>query len=52
MATHDVIFLFDVDNTLLDNDRAATDRARGMVPHAAQTREIMTIRSRDEGVSG
>jgi hypothetical protein len=25
MTTHDVVFLFDVDNTLLDNDRIAAD---------------------------
>ena len=33
MATHEVVFLFDVDNTLLDNDRVTADLKR----HANQT---------------
>ena len=43
MAINKVVFLFDVDNTLLNNNRVATDRARGMDAHVTETRGIMNM---------
>lgn len=36
MPSSDVVFLFDVDNTLLDNDRVSADLRRFLVEHAGQ----------------
>lgn len=39
MTAHDVVFLFDVDNTLLDNDRIAADLKRHLAREVGQERE-------------
>lgn len=39
MAMHDVVFLFDVDNTLLDNDRVANDLQRYLEREVGPERE-------------
>src|SRR5919106_94962 len=39
MAVHDVVFLFDVDNTLLDNDRVAADLKRHLEREVGHERE-------------
>jgi hypothetical protein len=39
MTAHDVVFLFDVDNTLLDNDRVAADLRRHLQREVGHERE-------------
>src|SRR5687767_5538217 len=39
MAAHDVVFLFDVDNTLLDNDRITADLRRHLEREVGHERE-------------
>ena len=39
MAKHDIVFLLDVDNTLLDNDRVAADLMRHLVAEVGRTRQ-------------
>ncbi len=55
MAKHKVVFLFDVDNTLLDNDRVTADLRRHLdqtVGHEGQQRYFKIfeeIRSEQHG---
>jgi len=39
MATHDIVFLIDVDNTLLDNDHVAADLRRHLVAKVGRDRQ-------------
>jgi FMN phosphatase YigB (HAD superfamily) len=39
MATHDIVFLVDVDNTLLDNDRVAADLLRHLTSEVGEERQ-------------
>jgi FMN phosphatase YigB (HAD superfamily) len=39
MAKHDIVFLVDVDNTLLDNDRVAADLMRHLVAEVGRERQ-------------
>jgi haloacid dehalogenase-like hydrolase len=39
MAKHDIVFLVDVDNTLLDNDRVASDLMRHLVAEVGRERQ-------------
>ena len=39
MAKHDIVFLVDVDNTLLDNDRVASDLMRHLVSEVGRERQ-------------
>lgn len=39
MTAHDIVFLFDVDNTLLDNDRVAVDLQRHLKREVGHERE-------------